>query len=211
MDMELFRALSQDRVQHHVVKVEVFMFHLVMVFKDFPGQVIDVPQLGASVQWYRQRHFCYTWSAPQTPQPPHSVVIWAQGCLTQGCPCTCVCEETFTDRNLTVGLMADRAIGSARRGRQRRLRSWWRHEAQSVAALASARHHSGGDEAGGAARGDGGREAHRPAGTDDSISRDAARSLEGCPTAVGGGSHGRSRGCRGALPHSRRLGAGGCP
>ena len=35
------------------------------------------------------------------------------------------------------------ACGSARRRRERRLRSWWRHEAQSVAAaLATAQHHS---------------------------------------------------------------------
>ena len=36
---------------------------------------------------------------------------------------------------------------SARRRRERRLRSWWRHEALSVAAaLATARHHSAGPE-----------------------------------------------------------------
>ena len=40
-------------------------------------------------------------------------------------------------------LMADRASGAAWRRRQRRLRSWWRHEQQTVAAvLAMVTHHS---------------------------------------------------------------------
>ena len=39
--------------------------------------------------------------------------------------------------------MADRASGAAMRRRQRRLRSWWRHEQQSIAAvLATVTHHS---------------------------------------------------------------------
>ena len=39
--------------------------------------------------------------------------------------------------------MADRASGAAWRRRQRRLRSWWRHEQQSIAAvLATVSHHS---------------------------------------------------------------------
>ena len=40
-------------------------------------------------------------------------------------------------------LMADRASGAAWRRRQRRLRSWWRYEQQTVAAvLATVTHHS---------------------------------------------------------------------
>ena len=38
-----------------------------------PGAVSTgtrLPKLGAFVQWYRQRHFCYTWSAPPPPPPP---------------------------------------------------------------------------------------------------------------------------------------------
>ena len=43
-----------------------------------PGAVSTgtrLPKFAASVQWYRQRHFCYTWSAPQPPQPPQSVSL----------------------------------------------------------------------------------------------------------------------------------------
>ena len=41
--------------------------------------------------------------------------------------------------------MADRATGAARRRRERRLRSWWRHERMSIAcAPAEALHHSSG-------------------------------------------------------------------
>ena len=40
-------------------------------------------------------------------------------------------------------MYVDRATGAAKRRRERRLRSWWRHEAQSVqAAVVSALHHS---------------------------------------------------------------------
>ena len=43
----------------------------------------------------------------------------------------------------SVGLVADRAVGAARRRRERRLRAQWRHEQQTVAmALAAATHHS---------------------------------------------------------------------
>ena len=42
-----------------------------------------------------------------------------------------------------VSMDADRATGSARRRRERRLRSWWRHERMSIAAaLVEATHHS---------------------------------------------------------------------
>ena len=48
-------------------------------------------------------------------------------------------------QTLAVNIMldVDRATGAAKRRRERRLRSWWRHEAQSVqAAVVSALHHS---------------------------------------------------------------------
>ena len=45
--------------------------------------------------------------------------------------------------------MADRVAGAAMRRLQRRLRSWWRHEQQSIAmALAAAQHHSAQKSAG---------------------------------------------------------------
>ena len=50
---------------------------------------------------------------------------------------------SFSSRTLSGRLMADRASGAAWRRRQRRLRSWWRHEQQTVAAvLATVTHHS---------------------------------------------------------------------
>ena len=46
---------------------------------------------------------------------------------------------------VNIMMDVDRASGAAKRRRERRLRSCWRHEAQSVAAaLASSRHHSAG-------------------------------------------------------------------
>ena len=68
------------------------------------------------------------------------------------------------------------ACGSARWRRERRLRSWWRHEAQSVAAaLATAQHHS--FERKKAVEHEG-REVeekgHSPAGTDGSSTGDGA-------------------------------------
>ena len=79
---------------------------------------------------------------------------------------------------LAVGLMADGEGTSAMRRRQRRLRSWLRHERQTVAMeLAAALHHSRdvgpGTHAGlraqkaASSRGGGrGRDAQRPTGTD---------------------------------------------
>ena len=103
--------------------------------------------------------------------------------------------------NVSGQPMAERVTGAAARRCGRRLRSWWRHEQQSVSmALAEALHHSWtvDEESGGEARGTGGggaRDARCPTETECTSSRDA----EGARGAVGG-SHGRLRGCRGPSP-----------
>ena len=80
---------------------------------------------------------------------------------------------------------------SARRRRERRLRSWWRHERMSVAAaLAEALHHSApkvGAETHDALR----RLKTASAGARPGVLKDPAPQ---------GGSHGRLRGCPGASP-----------
>ena len=76
------------------------------------------------------------WSAPQPPQPPQPPP--PQAVSTQELPLCVACCETPA-----VGLMAGGAGTSAMRRRQRRLRSWLRHERQTVAMeLAWALHHS---------------------------------------------------------------------
>ena len=68
-----------------------------------------------------------------TPPPPPPPAV-----STQELPLCVACCETPA-----VGLMADGAGTSAMRRRQRRLRSWLRHERQTVAMeLAAAVHHS---------------------------------------------------------------------
>ena len=113
-----------------------------------------------------------------------------------------------------LAMMAGRdvgGVGSARRRRDRQLRAWHRHVKMTVAMeLATALHHSaqpGGACGGGAGRGGGVRGARRPTGTEHSTSGVAAGSPEGSRAAVGRGSHGRLRGCRGSL--ARRCVGGG--
>ena len=60
--------------------------------------------------------------------------------LTQACPFSC---GDLHRKTLAVDMDVERASGAAWRRRQRRLRSWWRHEQQTVAAvLATVTHHS---------------------------------------------------------------------
>ena len=74
--------------------------------------------------------------------------------------------------------MADLVTGSTRRRRPHRMRSWWRHEAQSVrAALATAHHHSFETKEVVEHERGGGCE-HSPAGTDGSSTGDGT--LEHC-------------------------------
>ena len=84
------------------------------------------------------RHSCATHrSAPQPPQPPQSCLHSRVNRLCQPVQCQTLAVNIMMD--------VDRATGAAKRRRDRRLRSWWRHEAQSVAAaLTTACHHSAG-------------------------------------------------------------------
>ena len=88
---------------------------------------------------YRQRHDRYTIVRTTTTTTTTSVAILAQA---QGCPCLCVHPFSFGPQRLAM--MAGGVTGSAaKRRRERRLRSAWRHEQLSVAmAVAAALHHS---------------------------------------------------------------------
>ena len=86
-------------------------------------------------------------------------------------------------------------MSAAQRRKGRRLRSWWRHEQQSIAmALAEGVHHSA--EAGGGRD----RDVLRPTETEDPASGGAAGASGGGGRAAGDGSHGRLRGCQGSSP-----------
>ena len=105
------------------------------------------PELGAIVMGHRQRSLINILSAPQPPPqqqqpPPPQPPQPQQSCLHSRVNRLC---QPVQCQTLAVNIMmdVDRATGAGKRRRERRLRSWWRHEAQSVqAAVVSAMHHS---------------------------------------------------------------------
>ena len=79
-------------------------------------------------------------SEPQPPQPPHSVAIWLKLKVQTGCRLFVL---PFLEPSAVAMMSGERDAGSARRRRERRLRSWLRHERMTVAAeLSAALHHS---------------------------------------------------------------------
>ena len=116
-----------------------------------------------------QQHTNNTRQQPPQPQPP-------QDTTSQGCPSLCSHSLWFCS---AVAMDGERdGATSARHRRERRLRSWWRYEQQSVRMALNAA---------------GWRGELRPTGTDDVQGR-AARRPEGAG-AAGRGSHGRVCGC----------------
>ena len=86
------------------------------------------------VMAYGQTFVINTASAPP---PPPSCLHLRVNRLCQLVQCQTLAVNIMMD--------VDRASGAAKRWRERRLRSWWRHEAQRISAtLATARHHSAG-------------------------------------------------------------------
>ena len=144
---------------------------------------------------YGQTHAQCTRSAPQPPQPP-------QGALSaQGDPVLCV---AFSCLSLAVDMAShverDGTRRLARRRRERRLRSWWRHERQSAPHGADRCHTTQCREGGGR------RVELRPTGTDDGQRRVADGCLEGAGVAGWGARGAAMPGLRCAVARPRRSG-----
>ena len=82
-------------------------------------------------------------SVSHTTHTPHSVAILAQGSNRLCCPFFFGVTVWSKSRLLTSMEVGGAVTSAAKRRRERRMRSWWRHEAQSIrAAVATVLHHS---------------------------------------------------------------------
>ena len=101
--------------------------------------VVEVSRavLRFSLTRFRQRHRCQSHVRTPPPQPPPPWRLFSQRLLTS------VWVTSVQDLAVSHGCRAGGDAGAALRRRERHLRSWWRHEKQSVRmALCAAAHHS---------------------------------------------------------------------
>ena len=121
------------------------------------------PEFGAHTGVYGQTHASSHPSEPQPPQPPPP----PQGVYLKRANC-------FVASPVEMDHSVQHSSGAAKRRKQRRVRSWWRHEQVSIAAaIATALHHSV-QRGGGVVR--------RPTGTEDSGNREGGSLSRRCPS-----------------------------